>query len=92
MPPKRPSLELEAEAYLYIRRRARLDKHLRQLFMTPCHAVSQTLRGEWAMQTPKGSIRPTETSATRSLLDIGGLVKVIGGRGQELRGFVKPCE
>jgi len=92
MPPRRRSLGLEAEACLYVRRRVRFGKRLKKLFKTPSHAVSQTLREEWAMLTPKGFIKPTETSATRSLLDIGCLVKVIGGRSQELRGFVTPCE
>jgi hypothetical protein len=89
MRPKRRSLGLEVEVYPHFRGRARLGKHFRKLLMILLRAVSQMLRGEWAMQALRGSIRPTESSATRSQLDIDCLAKVIGGSGLELRGFVK---
>src|SRR6267143_2505061 len=76
-------------AYRHTGVRANSGKLFWRPLMKPVRAPCRRLREAWATQTPIGSIKPTEDSATGSLADIGGLAKAIGGGSREQSGFAK---
>ena len=58
--------------------------------MKPYRAACQRWRKVWATKIPRGFIKPTENSATRSPPDIGSPAKATGGGSPELSGSAMP--